>query len=277
MFHSSKRNLTLIVMFLSICLVYFIQQYDLSSVFSQKEDNLNIQMVKNEGNYESYIGSNPIDFFVLNLAFNHDSSLNITTENTVIELLPKTNIVDLSKFRIKENPPQREMSQKALYIDLQSRMVGTHTFNKIKIKTNGLEKVLDLGELNVHIRKGEFSNLLVMSKEIGIFPVSQPLNLSVKNSNEHAVIIKDIVLNSHYIDFEKKDIQVVKNDQIQQMSEQGFKLEPDQTVDLSVNWKVNFPSNQKMNIEARPIVVSEYNNEEQYAGIANMVFRNDFK
>lgn len=234
-----------------------------------------ISMVKNEGAYESYVSDGTTEFIVMNLAFNHPDHMQISKENVSFELLPKTDLVDQMSFDIDENPPQGKLKQKALVINLKPRKPGTHVYNQIKLKKGKEEKIYDLGNLNIRVRSGSFSGLTILTQGTGVFPESMPYYISARNANDYPVKLKDIVLQNPDIQFDRSDIKIGDGYQ-QTLPLDGYEIKPNETLPIRIDWKVHFPKGKIINIETRPVVVSEYKNKLSYAGAPNIVFRNDF-
>ncbi|MFM1655823.1 hypothetical protein ACI7RC_27600 [Brevibacillus sp. B_LB10_24] len=240
--------------------------------------NQEFYVVKNEGSYESYWDESYQNLFILNLAFNHSPELELTQSDIEsIELLPHTDLVKIEKFSIEENPPQGNLKQKALFVNLLSQKTGRHTFKQIAFHTKDGEKVLDLGNINVTVHKGVFSGIMPLGQNIGVFPESIPLEILPRNDNDYPVIIKGILVENPYITYDKDDIKIVVNNKEVPLPADGVKLNPKEEIPLTVYWKVTFPPNQIVNIEARPLLISEHDGVTEYADIPNMIFRNDFK
>ncbi|RAL26327.1 hypothetical protein [Thermoflavimicrobium daqui] len=235
--------------------------------------------VKNESSYEAYLGNeskeDSIDSFYLNLAFNHTPDITFDSKKIGVELLPKTNIVQQTSVSLEENPPQGKLKQKALSIRLKTNQLGKHVFTQIRINTEQHKKVYDLGKIRVQVRRGSFSGITVLTESAGVFPHSKPLIIALRNANDHSVSIKGILLNNPNIQFNHEHIKVGHSFN-QAFPPLGYELKPNETLPIKVDWKVQLPANQTINMEARPLVVTQYKQRLEYAGIPNMIFRNDF-
>ncbi|MBR8660388.1 hypothetical protein [Brevibacillus sedimenti] len=250
----------------------------LLSSCTQEVSTQEFYVVKNEGSYESYWDNSYQNLFILNLAFNHSPDLELNQSDIEsIELLPHTDLVKIEKFIIEENPPQGTLKQKALFVHLLSQRTGTHTFNQIAFHTKYGRKVMELGNININVHKGVFSGVMPLGKNIGVFPVSTPLTIFPRNDNDYPVIIKGILLHNPYITYDRSDIKILVDNKEVPLPTDGVKLNPKEQLQLTVYWKVNFPPNQIINIEARPLLISERQGNIEYADIPNMIFRNDFK
>jgi hypothetical protein len=235
-------------------------------------------MVTNQGSYESYWDKNDADEFILNLAINHSPDVTVDSQSiSSIELLPNTNLVKVQKFVIDENPPQRNLKQTALMITLVTQKPGKHTFTKIVFHTKAGEQVLDLGKLEVNIHRGIFSGIMTLTGGQGVFPEPTPLLISPRNDNEYPITMKGVILNHPYIQFSEKDIKMIVNGKETDFPENGYVLKPNEKLLLKIDWKVIFPPKQIVNMEARPLVVSEYKGKLEYSDVPNMIYRNDFK
>lgn len=245
---------------------------------SQDLTSIEIQMVKNEGSYESYWEKGNQNLFILNLAFNHSPQLEFNQSNIEsIELLPSSDLVKIDKFIIDENPPQGKLKQKALFIHVLSQKAGKQTFTQIAFNTKFGRKVLELGNLNINVHKGVFSGITPLAHNTGVFPFSTPLMISPRNENNYPVIIKGVIVKNPYITFNEEDIKIVVDGKEITLPKEGYKLNAKEKIQMSVNWKVNFPPSQIINIEVRPLLISEREGIIEYADIPNMIYRNDFE
>jgi hypothetical protein len=236
------------------------------------------QMVANQGSYESYWDKNDADEFILNLAFNHSPNVKVDAQYiSSIELLPNTDLTKVKKFVIDENPPQKNLQQKALMITLVTQKPGKHTFTKIVFHTKEGKKVLDLGKLEVNVHKGIFSGIMTLTGGQGVFPGPTPLLISPRNDNDYPTTIKGVILNHPYIRFNAKDVKMIVNEKERNLPENGYTLKPNEKLIMKVDWKVVFPQKQIINMEARPLIVSEHEGKLEYADVPNMIYRNDFK
>lgn len=244
---------------------------------SKGNNETEVYFVKNEGAYESYVGTNHQDIFLLNLAFNHSPSLALNQSDLKsIELLPKTDIAEITEYKVVENPPQGNLKQKALMIHMKSKRKGTHTFNQISFDGQFGKRTFALGTITININEGEFSGVIPLSQTIGVFPVSTPLEITPKNVSDYPITIKDFKINNPYIIFEKKDIKILKNNVLIPLPQEGYTLLPNEKTYMKVDWSIKFPKDEILNIEARPLLVSEKNGKAEYAGVPNGIFRNDF-
>lgn len=234
-------------------------------------------MVKNEASYESYWTKDYQNLFVLNLAFNHSPALEFDQSKIEsIELLPSTDLVKINKFFIEENPPQNNLNQKALFVHLLTQKEGTHVFTQIAFNTKNERVVLDLGKANINIQKGVFSGISALSNNIGVFSKGTPLEIAPRNENKYPVMIKGIKINNPYVAYSEEDVKIVINNQEVPIPKAGYQLKPKEQIKLIVNWKINFPPNQIVNIDLRPLLISERQGMVEYSDIPNMIFRNDF-
>ncbi|PPA85500.1 hypothetical protein C4A75_07405 [Brevibacillus laterosporus] len=244
---------------------------------SKGSNDMEVYFVKNDGAYESYVGANHQDVFLLNLAFNYSPSL--AFDQSVlksIELLPKTDIAEITEYKVVENPPQGNLKQKALMIHMKSKKKGTHTFNQISFDGQFGKKTFALGAITININEGEFSGVVPLSQTIGVFPVSTPLEITPKNASNYPITIKDFKINNPHIKLEKKDIKILKNNVLIPLPPEGYTLKPDEKTYMKIDWRIEFPKDDILNIEARPLLVSEKNGKVEYAGVPNGIFRNDF-
>ncbi|WP_072332073.1 hypothetical protein [Thermoactinomyces sp. DSM 45891] len=232
-----------------------------------------VQMVHNISSYNTYFDKEASTEFIMNLVFNHKKEVAIKQEEISIELLPKTDIVEMTAFRIKANPPQKELEQKALSVDFTSKKAGRHIFTQIAVKINGDKKIYPLGDVTVDVKEGPFSGATVYTGGAGIFPTQTPLLFELVNSQPYPIVFKGILSDNPLIRYKPSDIKV----EDMSLPDKGITIKPKESVKIHLDWQVQFPENQIVNMEARPIVVTENKGVSEYATVPNMVYRNDFK
>ncbi|MFG0217282.1 hypothetical protein ACFU8X_29965, partial [Brevibacillus porteri] len=140
---------------------------------------------------------------------------------------------------------------------------GTHVFTQIAFNTKNERVVLDLGKASINIQKGVFSK-------------GTPLEIAPRNENKYPVMIKGIKINNPYVAYSEEDVKIVINDQEVPIPKAGYQLKPKEQIKLIVDWKINFPPNQIVNIDLKPLLITERQGMEEYSDIPNMIFRNDF-
>ncbi|MDQ0417807.1 hypothetical protein J2Z48_001991 [Croceifilum oryzae] len=235
------------------------------------------QVVKNDSSYESFWAPGENEQFIMNLAINHSSNLPVQKEDfTSIKLLPSTDMVKVEGFNISPYPPQRDLEQKGFFVYLSTQGTGKHTFHKIVFHTkDGKEKELDIGNLTINVHDGIYSGIQP-SSESGIFSQSRPLIINAQNGNDYPVKITEIRMNNPHVAVADNDTKVILNGKGQPFSRDGYVLKPNEQLPIRIDWKVTFPFNQTLNIDLRPVIISEYKGKTEYAGVPNVIFRNDF-
>ncbi|TCP70376.1 hypothetical protein [Baia soyae] len=236
------------------------------------------QVTKNESSYESFWKVGNENKFIMNLAINHSADMNIQKEDfKSIELLPATNIVKVEGFNMEKNTPLPDLQQKGFFIYAITQATGKHTFHKIVFHSkDGNKKELDIGNLTINVHDGIYSGIQPLTKGAGVFSKTRPLILNASNENDYPVKVTGVLINNPNIKFTDSDIKVTLNGKEQLFSKGGYILKPKEQLPIQINWEVVPPPNQILNIDVRPLIVSEYKGKVEYADIPNMVFRNDF-
>lgn len=194
---------------------------------------------------------------------------------TSIQLLPETSIAEIQSFNVESGVPVDGLMSQSIHLSIKGREVGTHTFSEAVITTGDTSHTVPLGQFNVTVLEGESAGVLVLFKNAGIFDESIPNEFSVRNTTEETITVKEVVLPHSRVTFTPDDLLVHQIGGAVPIPATGFEIAPTEEVAFTLDWDVDLPADQPINIDVRPLLVVEKQGETQYGVMGNMIFRKE--
>jgi hypothetical protein len=232
-----------------------------------------ISFVPNDNVYVTF----PNSGFPAHFVVRHDTALVLdqaTVQSITFLPQPPGTFVELDSFRVSQIGTFDEETLHNVNVRFKARATGTHTFTEAVITTTDQTYTLPIGSVTVVSQPGQMAPIIV-GFESGIYRQSAPNRFSVKNSNESDLIIKDVVLPHNRIRFTQQDIAAHTTDSTRPLPPEGLRLSPGERASFTLDWVVDLPPDELLNIDVRPLLLVEYQGQTMYGVMANMVFRHD--
>lgn len=220
----------------------------------------------------SYVAHTDDDQFYVNLQMMHNPALSLPDGLVErMELLPASDLVEVERFHLGAPVSGQNVSLRPVHLLLKALRPGEHRFTHLRIYgPHGMQRELEVGELYVKVIAGERSDVFSYFRSAGVFGQPMPLQMAVKN--HHTASVRVLGINGWHPKIEFAGAQILIND-VETLPERGLQLDPEQKVEMRLNWAVDLSQNEPINLDVRPLLMVEQDGRTRYTGLHNMVFR----